>query len=230
MTKRILLLCFFIVASTALIAQAPKEFSTNKSEFLKQADAFLNATKREDVKQTLGIFEDYLMSNQFSDAQFAKIREVGNEMLKKKMRAYPHFKHYFMSFNKMVEAKHVSGKFNSYITVTRQVLDNLKPGRYSPYLNFLKFASNLFESNALHSSSGGSRWVTTSDKYDFGFKDGIPFVRVPDLDLIGIRKNDSIIVRKTSGEYFPSEFLWKGSKGEVHWERKGVDQDAHVTF
>jgi len=48
--------------------------------------------------------------------------------------------------------------------------------------------------------------------------------------LLGIRKNDTIRIKETSGVYAPFDDIWRGTKGEVTWARTKFDEDVRCTF
>ncbi|MEM7101834.1 MAG: hypothetical protein AAF502_01810 [Bacteroidota bacterium] len=215
-----LILLFFL--PLAISAQTLQEFSESHSEFLKELDGLMNATKREDCKLTYEEFKSNLQGGAFSAGDFEKLREVANEMLKRKMRAHPYFNSFLTSLNAMIKYPSGTGQFDDYMLVLKEILSNLKPGKYSPYRNYTNFASEFFKKNALYYTKSGAFWRTTATDIKLKFEDNNPYVILGDGDLIGKRKSDSIIIHNTAGKYYPLDFKWKGDKGSVSWERTGL--------
>ncbi len=230
MLSRIFTVIFLLGISPLVVqSQTLSEFSENKNDFLKELDNFLNANKQEKTKIIYEQFEQHLTSGAFDADQFAKIREFGNIMLSKKLKGYPYFNNYFTSLNSMAKAGKVGKDFDSYFSVLENIFKNLKTGRYTPFKNYMAFASDLFLSNALYVSSSNSSWRLTKDNYKLTYKDKKPIVEFPEAELIGKRKEDSIIITKTTGTFYPLENVWKGDKGEVSWERIGM-KDVYAQF
>ena len=93
----------------------------------------------------------------------------------------------------------------------------------------LQFCKELFDKSTLRYSSGGLSWQVTTLDYKFKY-DAVPFVKMENHDLIGIRKVDSITIKNTSGIYYPLDFKWKGEKGEVDWTRAGLTDKVYCIF
>ncbi len=210
-------------------AQTLEEFPENKMEFLKAMDEFMNAQKREDCKETFGAFETYILTNRLDDNQFKEVRGVANKMLGFKMRPHPYFESYLRSINNMIESKQTD-KFGGYHTTLNSLLDNLKRSTTPSYKNYTNFAADLFGKRAIRYVKSGSIWLTSNDDYFFGYKEDNPIVKFSGLDLIGVRKKDTIYIKGTSGSYLPLDNFWKGRNGKVTWERTELGEDVYCEF
>jgi hypothetical protein len=151
-------------------------------------------------------------------------------MLKRKMRSNPYFKAYLEALNKM-EDKGLLGKhFEDWVTVNKTLLAELKSSKNRDYGNFLEFSVELFDKQAMRYSKTGLTWFISTLDYKFKVDKDVPFVKLEENDLIGVRKEDSIVIKNTSGLYYPLTFTWKGEKGKVDWVRAGLPESVYCTF
>ncbi|MEO1436263.1 MAG: hypothetical protein AAFV80_12055, partial [Bacteroidota bacterium] len=219
-----LLVFFSLISLPGMVAQTLEAFSESPTEFLKELDKFLNANKREDCKLEFTAFQTYVNSGVFSTDQFQQLRANANKMLDLRMRAYPYFYLYIKSMNAMTQNGHKDQHLNNFLMVCEGILNDLPKGKYSPYKNYLTFTVDLFTKNALYYTKSGAFWRSTSPQFELKYEEQIPKVIFGEGELIGSRKADSIVISNTSGEYYPWEYLWKGDKGSVSWERTGLQQ------
>jgi len=224
---QILIIALLFVAN-GVFSQTLKQFPEDRTEFITTLDDFMNAAKREDNKITFETFSEHLATGKYSDQQFADIQQIANKMLGAKMSANPYFESYFNSLNVMT-TKEQNNKFTGYFNALNGVIGSVKSSNKSTYKDFTNFATHLFGENALR-HVGGSMWISSNDKYTIEFKNDAPLITFPDLDLLGIRKNDTIRIKKTSGVYFPFDNIWRGKKGEVTWERTKFSDDVSCKF
>ncbi|MFN3665699.1 MAG: hypothetical protein ACK4S0_06060, partial [Sediminibacterium sp.] len=75
---------------------------------------------------------------------------------------------------------------------------------------FLNTQSNdFFEGFAIYASPA-IRWVVAPTAFKFQFEDGQVFVEIPDAKLMCFYYTDSIVIRQTSGIWYPTELRWQG--------------------
>ena len=53
-------------------------------------------------------------------------------------------------------------------------------------------------------------------------------VSFEELDLMAIRKQDSLLIYETAGNFFPTEGLWRGKGGKATWEKAGLESNVYV--
>ena len=53
----------------------------------------------------------------------------------------------------------------------------------------------------------------------------IPIFTFNDVDLRCFSKNDSSVIRNTSGQFFPLTSQWEGNGGKIDWQRAKKDKD-----
>ena len=119
-------------------------------------------------------------------------------------------------------------RFQEWHDVLHSILGAIENRRFKPFQNFLTFSAGFFEHKAFKYSKVGTNWVANASRFEMVFEDNNPVVKFKELDLIAIRKADSIAVQKTSGAYYPSEELWRGKGGRVTWQRFGLDADVYA--
>jgi len=226
--KQLILLVFLGFNSMIINAQSIDSFAIDQATFIKQAIDLIGDSDHEKCKETSSDMPKYFAKSYGAD-QMVRIRNISSKMHSMKMRVFPYFEHFYRSLNTIAE-QNETAKVDSYLTAVEQVIISLKPGRYSSYKNFLEFADKLFKDNTLYSTSSGG-WTPNSTNYKFEIEDGKPTVVFENINLVGYRNNDSIKIKKTSGRYYPTEFLWIGTQGTVDWERQEMSgSTAVVTF
>ncbi len=223
--KRLILLISLGLISNFSIAQSIDSFALDQTTFVKQAISLIGDSDHEKCKETASEMPKYFAKS-YNPDQMVRIRDISEKMLSMKMRVFPHFEHFFRSLNVMAEENQTS-KIESYLSTVEKVIGTLKTGRYTPYKNFLSFTNVLFEKNALYATSSGG-WTPSSSSFKFEMDGDKPTVVYEDIDLVGYRNKDSIKIKKTSGRYYPTDFIWKGTKGTVDWERQEMSGSTAV--
>ena len=66
-----------------------------------------------------------------------------------------------------------------------------------------------------------SPWRSRSSAFTFAF-DSVPLVKFAKTDLVCSAKGDSAVILGTSGTFFPTSGIWRGTAGRVTWERAGL--------
>jgi hypothetical protein len=221
-------LCFVVFAMTKSYGQVTT-FSEDPKTFLDELNKYVNASNKP-MKPIFDKFSEDIMGGKYTPEQFLEIREVSNMMLERKMRSNPYFQAYLESLNAMENKGLIGKQFDGWIAVNKNMLTELKSSKNKDYGSFLDFCTNLFENSALRYSEAGLTWMVTTSEYQFSYKGEVPFVIIDNHDLIGVRKVDSILVKNTSGVYYPLINTWKGSKGSVDWARAGFSDKVFCTF
>lgn len=204
------------------------EFSEVPKTFLNELGQHVNASNKP-MKPVFEEFSEALTTGKYTPEQFLTIRELSNMMLKRKMRSNPYFLAYLMSLNTMEAKGLIESQFDGWMAANIKMLEELKSSKTRDFGSYLQFCADLFDKSTLRYSSGGLSWQVTTQDYTFGYEE-VPFVKMKDHDLIGIRKVDSIVVKNTSGTYYPLEYKWKGEKGQVDWSRAGLTDKVYCTF
>ena len=186
----------------------------------------MNTTKREDCAQAA---KDFAVAwTVFSSDQKQLIITMANMMKERRMLTEPYFINFFQALNGFTKSKQQSGTFDEWSDVLKQVINGLTKGNNKPYELFIEFSNALFSKNALYISASKT-WQSTSNDYNLGYKNGIPYITFSDLSLMAYTDGDTIYIHETAGTFFPFETKWVGKKGVVSWSRAGLDSNNVTT-
>ena len=183
--KQILILLVLFATMTAS-AQAPKQFSSESAAFFKELKGFMELTNKKETEKLLDQFEIIWMKEpKFTDDQQTIIIHTANDMLKKRMKAFPDYGNYLealMGFTK-------SGRDLETFKKWHTSLDKMLTGTSRRYGDYLEICAELFDGNILYVSSS-TKWVANTGNYTFEF-DTVPRINFPAMDLTCFAKNDS---------------------------------------
>jgi len=90
----VLFICSFILNAQNKI----NSFSTDFGIFVNELNDFMNSSDNSELKETYKSFKK-LSNNSFSEKQKENIIKISNLMLKKRLRAKPHFNQFLLSLN-----------------------------------------------------------------------------------------------------------------------------------
>jgi hypothetical protein len=130
---------------------------------------------------------------------------VSNRMLELKLAAFPYFKNYVNAVSAAV-ADPDTTLFDRWHPAAEKVLAQAENGKTKPVGQFLEFSADFMEHRAFKTGEGGSpTWRIVGGKFDFQFVDTSrqAVVVCRDVNLIGSRKQDSVIVYRAAGRYLP---------------------------
>jgi len=219
-TQFFILLFFF-----GLHAQQFQQFSEDSDKFLNELNSFFskirikeNRVKCEDMMEeyteywNIGIFTKELKNNML---------DICNLMLKRRMKAYPHFYQYISCMNGLMDYDH---SMESYLAWYKSIDALVKDKRSTkPISVFLNTSYNLLYENILYKTRA-AEWA--SNTYEFYFVyDSVPGVVFEDLTLTCYANKDSSVIYDTKGIYFPLQSKWIGKKGKINWKRAGFDEN-----
>ncbi len=188
----------------------------------------MTASKRPDLEESFTVFKKLYRTGAIREDEMKRIVLVSNILGAQNLTAFPYYKNYI---NAVTAAKSDADTtlFLRWHTFAETVLAGIEKGRTKPISQFLEFSCDLMEGRALKTGEGGSvTWKIKGGKFDFAYRDNEPRLVCTDIDLIGARKVDSVMIRKTSGEYLPFDNLWKGRGGKVSWAEAGMDSSIYA--
>ncbi len=214
--KRILILSFSLLFSN-LYAQGPKSFSSDRTIFIKEMGDFLKSTNKKEAEKILDIFEPMWAEGKFSGDQQMIISQTANNMLKKRLKAFPDFSNYLEALMGFTH----SGRDMETFKLWNNSLDKMLGATSRRYSDYLEICSGLFVSNTLYQSSS-TEWIAGTGNYTFEF-DTIPRIVFPSMDLICKAKNDSCVIYGIKGYYDPLKKIFNGVGGKVLWTRAGLE-------
>lgn len=226
---RFLSTSFFVFFCLVFAYSQPssKEFPADQKEFLLQFEGFITANKISAVQEVYEEFAGMVKTGVITSEDLVVIRDMGNQMLQRSLSASPYFSEYLQALVTLKKRGLPGSVFAEWHQLLSGILVS-ETYKTSAYLDFLKFSNGFFDKSALRSSASGVNWIAATDKYTWELRDGKPYLRFDKLDLYGVRKQDSIVIYKTSGEFSPVDNRWEGKGGRVTWERLGLSPDVYA--
>ncbi|MEI6410922.1 MAG: hypothetical protein WCR52_16165 [Bacteroidota bacterium] len=219
------LFAFMAIAANPaqVLAQPLTKFPDNPEEFVQKLGEFMTVSKRPDLEESFSVFKKTYKSGQFKTGDISRIQLIANLLLDQKLSAYPYFKNYI---NAVTAARTASDTtlFDRWHGFAEKSLAALDKGRAKPIGQFLEFSDDFMEHRAIKTGEGGSvTWKIQGGTFSFELKGQSPRLICNNINMIGIRKQDSVIVYGTSGYFDPYENLWTGRGGKVNWAGTGLD-------
>ena len=224
---RLILAFFYVLAAfgSPLFAQ---KFPETSNEFVEELGKYMTLSKRPDMEESFAVFKKMHKAGAFPEWETKRIIAVANLMGNQNLPAFPHFKNYV---NALVAAKNDRDTtlFRRWHNFTEEALAGLEKGRTKSVSLLFEFSVDFMEQRALKSGEGGSvTWKIKGGKFEFRYSDREPTLVCTDVDLIGIRKVDSVVVLKTSGVYKPFDQIWVGEGGKVTWAEAGMGESVYA--
>ncbi|NNC94880.1 MAG: hypothetical protein HKN92_04910 [Chitinophagales bacterium] len=223
MLTRLLWILILICSSQAIsFAQTVDAFPGEPDKFVQAIQKYLEATKRDDCKQTANDFFKAYKGGDIDLHRLNKVNELCQLMIQKKLRAYPYFENYINIILVYENSGHDEAFFNNWHDILKEVFENQRKGDNKKFQTFLEFSNGLFSKNALYDSQAKS-WIVTKPEFVLKYEDEKPYLVFENTSLLGITKGDSVYIHNTAGTYYPFDNKWKGSKGRAYWDRAGLD-------
>ena len=208
MRKQLIFLLIMSLTATMSFGQDDeKRFPEDKGDFISELGKFVTASKQKEVEAIFDIFEEHAEGVRFSDEQFVQFQALCNRMADLKMRSNPYFVHVLDAVNIMVKNGIFEKHYDNWMDVSTEFLAEAKSSQNRNFDSYVLFQIGLFEKNAIRSSKGaGLQWIASSNEYIFRKEKDKIVVDFPEMDLIGVRKQDSIIINETEGTFYPFLF------------------------
>ncbi len=217
------LVAFFLFFLPAISVHAQqKPFSSDQALFLQEMTDFLVAADKKEGRPFMEqVFAPIWNGTYYSPQQRVRVAEVANYMLKKRFEAFPSFRDYLAAVAAFPSTGRGAAEFDAWM----QGMDKLvQSGRKNYVAAFITTCAGLFKDNTLLKSPS-TTWRSRSNAFTFTF-DSIPKIVFAKTDLVCTAKGDSAVILGTSGTYYPTMELWKGTGGKVTWERAGLKPTA----
>lgn len=214
--------CFFLSTTQA---QRIDSFATaDVKMYLADFDGFVNAGKREVAADLFKTFSRAFSA--YTPEQQATIMRVTNQMLEKGMSSVPYFEDYMTAIEVVPYAGDYAKTFDDWHRALTSLMDGMESRKFKGFGNFLDFSASFFKDGSLRSSSGLT-WFARSKSFSMRVEGADPIIHFDTVNLVGIRRTDSIAIMATSGDYYPAETEFKGEKGRVYWDRHNLT-DAYA--
>lgn len=218
--NKLFLIAIFLLGFVSNFISQYQTFTPDSVKYMKEAEDYLGYVNKSDAKDFMKEFELVWFGGKFSAAQRAIVYTTSNIMSQKKLKPYPDFKNYLSAVMNFVGSGKSNEDFNIWHETVTKVMDGRNNKKISEYL---ETCSNLFESNTIFKSSS-TTWQASNNKYKFIF-DKEPIIEFDEMDLKCYSKNDSSVLYKTKGTYYPMTSIWKGEGGKLTWERAELPKD-----
>ncbi|MDD5571165.1 MAG: hypothetical protein PHD97_08415 [Bacteroidales bacterium] len=220
--KYIFIFLSIIAFSFRLQSQTIKKFTEDPQKFIIELREFMEKEDKQLTKELMEKFEPIWISSKFSPERKNKVYSVANYMLRKKMKAFPHFNNFLTALMNFVNSDHGESSFNAWVSSLEKLMQR---STSTKFLFYIQMTNTLLTENAIYKSNF-TKWVVSKSNYTFEF-DTIPKLVFPSMiDLKCVSKDDSTAIYNTTGIYYPTENLWKGKGGKIYWDRSGFSKDS----
>ena len=225
--KVYLTILFFASFFSKALSQS--SFTPEPEKFLKDVQAFIGNYDKTKAKKYIKSFEPLWLGDFFTPDNKALVYASLNSMEEKKLNVYPDFINYFNAIYNYSNSGMNSEKFEKWNSTLDNVIKKYNNKRVQ---DFLKVSNNLFLDGTIYLTSrtqkAATRWqVSKKDNFDIQFVKKLPVFIFNEVDLRCFSKNDSSVIRNTSGQFFPLTSLWKGNGGKIDWQRAKKDKDIY---
>jgi hypothetical protein len=138
----------------------------------------------------------------------------------KKLKIYPDFKEYLIAVKSAKESGMSTSEFEEWHETVEKALNEKNKKRFTSYINTCAL---LLSDNIIYQSSS-TTWQSSNNNYTFSY-DKVPVVHFEEMELKCYAKNDSSVLFKTQGDYYPFKSQWIGSGGTLTWRRAELPED-----
>lgn len=221
-SKGITALIFILLFPFLTRAQVQKSFPAEPDQFVREVIGMLEATRRSDCAATADAFAANYKAGALS-GKMPAIQATASIMLGRSMLAYPHFELYLRTVNDFVKAAKDDNLFQKWSDILDKVTKAQRRGETRDFKAYLEFSGGLFREGAVYISDSKS-WFAKTDNFTLHY-DSVPKAVFPGVDLMQTGARDTIIIKGTSGVFFPLDLTWKGKKGRIDWTRAGFAPD-----
>ena len=184
------------------------------------ANLLLEADKKETKSFVEDQWETNIYYDVFSDDQYWYIYDLYDFMLKKHIKALPHF----LRLSELITLKTtdpvVGREFDTMLASLIKVSEKNKSKDFQKYLESVY---NLFTNGNFYSGPT-IKWNAGMQNFKLIVEDE-PIVEFSDVDLKCYAKGDSSVIYQTSGKFYPLKGTWEGEKGRVDWQRAALDKN-----
>lgn len=201
-------------------SQVIRKFTAVPEEFQKEIEIFLIASNKEKGLELAGKFQQAWKHQKFTLDQQRTIMQTANQMLIKRMKAFPDFENYLLALINFFNSDLPKSVFDNWEKVVEQLLQ----GSNRDFATFIETSNNLFIDNTIYSSES-KIWKSSNSNYIFSY-DSVPKINFPKTNLSCHSRGDSSNLKNTQGTYYPINKLWEGIGGTITWERAGLSPDV----
>ena len=167
-----------------------------------------------------------IKDGQFSPEELQSIRTVSENMLKTRLQANPHFMSYLnscMLIKNDTERSYDLPQWNTFLINLFESGVKLKRNNYKVVFSF---GENFFGEGVIHRQTSTFYWSASSaEEVDIAFVEGDMKVSFQDINLHCVRRTDSLLIKNTSGAFYPLRKSFEGNGGLVDWTRFDTEDE-----
>jgi len=213
----ILFLSYFLASS--LYGQTFNKFTSSSEYTIPEMTTFFE-TASKSYKTGIDSMKTFfpVFWSELSQKEQKAFLDLANQMLMKKMKPFPHFATFIKTYHIFVESYPSEGNFKQFNKSMEFYISKYA----NKYTDLLELYASFIQDNILNSFTQTNWYAQNCNTYYFDF-DSIPKIVLPSLDLLASNGNDSLIIKNTSGVFYPSSLYFYGKKGSVDWSRVGLN-------
>ena len=202
-----------------IYSQTFTSFSSQPENTIPEMLAFFSGAS-DSYKDGIDTMKKYfpVFWSQLSGKEQTTFIELANKMLKKKMKPFPHFATFINTYYAFVETYPSEGNFKQFT----KCLDYHITNNANKYVDLLELYRDFFKYNILNTFTG-TQWIAENCNTYYFDLDSMPKIILPALDLKATNGNDSMIIIKTSGTFYPVTLRFFGKSGTIDWSRTGLN-------
>jgi len=224
--RNLLLVVCLTLMTLPLSAQRFKAFSNDPTLTQEEMRTFASSLPKEKQKQAEEVllkFDEFWNSPQMNETFQMHFIEMGNQMLRKNLRFFPHFEAYINAFNAFANSD-----MTDYDRVWLKIIQYHVRNDLGTFDKVMQNYVSLFNDNILLQTPN-SKWTAYGVLEKIGM-DEEPYFEYKDIDLVGAGSRDSVEIIGTSGRYFPASHRWTGGKGSIYWYKAGLSSQVKAVF
>lgn len=219
--QKLLVTLIFLFTGAAVFAQMPKAFTENKQVYLEELTKMFEANSQ--PSKLTDIFQTFAVKWKTMGPEDEKfVYQVSNLMLKKSIKTDPGFYQFLSTvyyFNNEAEGAANYEKWKQIIKLTAESRSKIVLERYIDAVYLLMRDKTIYQSASV-------TWAASLPNFELQ-NDSLPSIIFKDITLSGKTKGDFTNIQGTSGIYYPSTYQWIGEKGNITWERAGLNPAAN---
>ncbi|MCX7650273.1 MAG: hypothetical protein N2050_06955 [Flavobacteriales bacterium] len=223
--RRFLFLLLLFLSGPARILGQMATFTPDKNRFLKEAEQVFLPVDRDKGKELVEKLEKAFKSGFFNDDDVQRLSAGLNELLKNRLRPFPHLDLYIQCHFARKEFQVPESEFEKWENSLRYLIKN-KRLTIGGLTDFLENSVQLFARQVFYKTSSVEWCAKTQTPWQYDWQEGRdPVIRFPALDLVVRSRGDSGIIFKTQGMYDVVNGSWSGKGGDVYWDRAALPRD-----
>ncbi|MEA3479256.1 MAG: hypothetical protein U9R60_13800 [Bacteroidota bacterium] len=218
------LLVFFLASISGVQGQTEKKFTRSNDAYSAELSAMFATTGNKRFLEKSAVLMDqfnaYWASPFYTRELREKIYDISDLMLEKRMYAFPRFFDFVSCLVYLGERRVDKESINIWLVRTEYLVQNVKDRDYGKFLT----SSLVLLKDKIMYQNQTRNWYYKKGKFTFSY-DTAFLVHFEEIDLIGRTRQDSTVIKATTGVLHSDRHMWYGNGGMVTWERVGLDAE-----